>query len=120
MAIFQERKKQLSDVKDQLLERKLELERELTKLSSEKFADDQVQDPGDQAISSAMDALRESLKEAEHVEYSRIVKALEMIEAGTYGICIECEQPIKEKRLKHFPNATRCLICQEKFEAGQG
>lgn len=114
-----ERERQLQQVRQGLMLRKQELEKELTELSSEKFSDDQVQDPGDQAISSAMDSLRESLKNAEHIEYGRILKALEMIDAGTYGLCSDCEQPIKEKRLKHFPNATRCLVCQERFEAGQ-
>lgn len=114
-----DRKKELEKIRMELLARKKILEQELTELSSEKFADDQVQDPGDQAISSAMDALRESLKEAEHAEYNRIVKALEMIDAGTYGICIECGQPIKDKRLKYFPNATRCLVCQERLEDEQ-
>ncbi|HJZ23339.1 MAG TPA: TraR/DksA C4-type zinc finger protein [Candidatus Babeliales bacterium] len=110
------RDKLLELAKQELLKRKQELELELEELSYEKFSDDQIKDPGDEAVSSAMDALRESLKETEHEEYNRIKKALEMIENGTYGICIDCEQPIKEKRLQYYPNATRCLICQERFE----
>ncbi len=39
-----------------------------------------------------------------------------MIVDGTYGICIDCCQPISEKRLKSYPNATRCLSCQEVVE----
>ena len=45
-----------------------------------------------------------------------IVKALEMIDEGTYGNCIDCEQPISERRLLSFPNASRCISCQEKAE----
>ena len=41
-----------------------------------------------------------------------------MIEDGTYGECVDCHNPISEKRLKSFPNATRCLVCQEAFEEG--
>jgi len=114
-----ERTKGLEQARQILLQRKRELEQQLTELSFERFSDESVKDPGDEAMSLAMDAIRETLKETEHAEYNRILKALEMIEAGTYGICIECEQPIKEKRLKYFPNATRCLVCQERFEAGQ-
>ncbi len=41
-----------------------------------------------------------------------------MIESGTYGVCAECGQPISEKRLSVYPNTTRCLPCQEAYEAG--
>lgn len=112
-----ERKKMLQHAREELLKRKIELEQQLTELSTEHFSDDQIKDPGDEAVSSAMDAIRESLKETEHEEYNRIMQALAMIEAGTYGMCIDCQEPIKEKRLRHYPNATRCLSCQEKFEA---
>jgi DnaK suppressor protein len=49
-------------------------------------------------------------------EYKHIVRALEMIKEGIYGICEDCEGPISEKRLMSFPNAARCLACQEEFE----
>lgn len=106
----------LEQIKKQLLERKYELEQDLVSMYTEKFADDQVQDPGDQALASTMESLRNSLQDTEIDEYHRIVKALEMIENGTYGICADCGQPISEKRLMLYPNATRCLSCQEQYE----
>ena len=39
--------------------------------------------------------------------------ALERIEDGTYGTCIECEQEISPKRLKAVPWASCCVHCQE-------
>ena len=39
--------------------------------------------------------------------------ALERIEDGTYGTCIECEQEISPKRLKAVPWASCCIYCQE-------
>jgi len=45
-----------------------------------------------------------------------ILKALQMIEVGTYGICTVCGKSISEKRLLMFPNSTRCLACQENIE----
>lgn len=39
--------------------------------------------------------------------------ALERIEDGTYGTCIECEQEISPKRLKAVPWASCCVQCQE-------
>ena len=39
--------------------------------------------------------------------------ALERIEDGTYGTCLECEQEISPKRLKAVPWASCCIQCQE-------
>lgn len=109
----------LQAIKKQLIAQKLELETELTRLYSEKFSDDQVQDTGDQALSSTMESLRNSLQDSRIDEYHRIAKALKMIDDGTYGVCADCHQPISEKRLKLYPDATRCLSCQELFEEGK-
>ncbi len=109
-------RKDLQKIKAQLIERKRQLEEELIDTSTEKFSDDQVQDIGDQALSSTMEALRGSLQDKELEEYSMILKVLEKIDNGQYGICTECTQPISEKRLSVYPNATRCLACQEALE----
>lgn len=108
-----------AEIKKHLLERKMELEEELQTLYTEKFSDDQVQDPGDQALASTMESLRNSLQDSRIEEYHRIINAMKMIDEGTYGLCIDCQNPISEKRLKLYPNATRCLSCQELFEEGR-
>ena len=103
-------------IREVLHKRKQELEDELLQTREEKFSDDQIQDAGDQALSSTMESLKSSFQDTRLDEYKRIVRALGMIEQGTYGICIDCEKPISEKRLHSFPNATRCLACQEALE----
>jgi DnaK suppressor protein len=45
-----------------------------------------------------------------------IDRALVDIDAGRYGICVECEEPIAPKRLKALPFATRCVECQARSE----
>ena len=42
--------------------------------------------------------------------------ALGRIEAGAYGICKDCEEPIAQKRLVALPWATRCVSCQSKMD----
>ena len=42
--------------------------------------------------------------------------ALQQIEAGRYGICVECEEDISVQRLEIMPAAIRCLDCQKKVE----
>lgn len=46
-------------------------------------------------------------------ELHEIEQALERIEEGTYGICMECERPITPKRLDAVPWARYCVACQE-------
>ncbi len=107
--------KNLNQIKEQLLQRKKELDQELGELYKPEVTPE-VQDIGDQALSASMETLKISLQDAELEEYNRILKAVEMIDEGTYGMCVDCGQPISEKRLKLYPNATRCLKCQELFE----
>jgi DnaK suppressor protein len=107
---------ELEKIKADLQERKQKLEQDMNVLNKEKFSDDQVQDVGDQALSSTMETLRSSLQDSKFEEYRMIVKALGMIEEGTYGICVDCQLPISTRRLQSYPNATRCLGCQELFE----
>jgi DnaK suppressor protein len=109
-------KNNLAAIKKQLLERKMELEQQLIQLSRERITDDQVQDPGDQALTSTMESLRSSLQSAETEEYRRTVRALDKLEDGSYGVCMDCGQNISDKRLKSYPDAARCLVCQEAYE----
>lgn len=112
--------KNLNKIKKALLTRKQELEEQLAQLHDQAPAETTGQDVGDQAVSSIMENLRNSLQDTELDEYKMIVKALQMIEEGTYGICIDCQKDVSEKRLQSYPNATRCVGCQELLEEKQG
>lgn len=48
--------------------------------------------------------LRATLTEIDH--------ALEKYEAGTYGLCDSCGQPIEQDRLEALPQANLCLSCK--------
>lgn len=43
-------------------------------------------------------------------------RALKRIEEGTYGLCVDCGQPIPEKRLEALPWAARCVKDEERLE----
>ena len=43
--------------------------------------------------------------------------ALRRIEHDSYGICLECEEPISQKRLDAVPWARYCVRCQERIAA---
>jgi RNA polymerase-binding protein DksA len=46
-------------------------------------------------------------------ELRKISAALQRLDSGDYGICIECGLPIKEGRLKVYPYAEECIECAE-------
>ena len=52
--------------------------------------------------------LGEQLADVEH--------ALQKFEAGTYGLCDVCGQPIAPARLEALPQANLCLSCKAKQE----
>lgn len=43
--------------------------------------------------------------------------SLERLEAGTYGTCTACGNPIPHARLEAFPSASTCVECQQRREA---
>ncbi|MFE6165953.1 TraR/DksA family transcriptional regulator [Streptomyces sp. NPDC056486] len=43
-------------------------------------------------------------------------RALERLDAGTYGICENCGNPIGKARMQAFPRATLCMDCKQKEE----
>lgn len=43
-------------------------------------------------------------------------RALERIEAGTYGYCEICKEPIGRERLEAVPHARLCIKCKAKEE----
>ncbi len=49
-------------------------------------------------------SLRQTLEE--------VRRALEKLDAGTYGICDNCGQPIAPERLEALPHATLCIECR--------
>ena len=116
MKELKSKNRNLDTIKLQLVTRKQELEEEFSHLQGINVMDDPAQDQGDQANSAALETLQSSLQSNEFEEYKMILKALELINTGEYGICIECEQSISEKRLNSYPNATRCIACQEALE----
>jgi DnaK suppressor protein len=51
--------------------------------------------------------------ERESKSLMQVDAALERIDDGEFGICLECEEPISTKRLAVLPWAAYCLQCQE-------
>jgi RNA polymerase-binding transcription factor DksA len=59
-----------------------------------------------------------SLMESEEETLERIEAALERIEDGVYGLCLECESRIPKARLNAIPYTPHCVKCASKLERG--
>lgn len=106
----------LALVQERLLTRRQELGQLLQNSATAQSSPEQVKDVGDEALSAFMDKVQSSLEQTEIEELNRIQDALVRIEKGTYGLCLDCGDPISDKRLLHSPYVPRCIVCQEELE----
>jgi len=67
----------------------------------------------DQAQQRENDEVLEGLDSAGRAELVAIEAALDRVADGSYGRCLECAEPIADKRLAAVPTATLCIDCAE-------
>ena len=95
----------------------------------------ELQDTGDEAAKvveldqtsvgrlSRMDALQGQAMSRERgrrrsLELQKIAAALRRIDAGDYGYCLACDEPIAPQRLALDPAVTLCIDCASARESG--
>jgi len=83
--------------------------------TAESTADNHLADTATVTLDREIDYTLE--ENSEHV-LKAIDKALAKVEAGTFGICETCGQPIAEERLLAIPYATQCIDCKRREERG--
>jgi DnaK suppressor protein len=74
-------------------------------------------DMADQAAGNNEVHIQLKLKQTDAKILQAIQEALGRIEAGTYGVCKDCGEPISEARLKAIPWTRSCITCKEKQKA---
>lgn len=77
-----------------------------------------AEDLVDQATDSQARDVVYALSSAEGDMIKEIDSALERIDAGEYGTCVNCGEPIQKRRLEAVPWARLCVPCQELQEQG--
>jgi RNA polymerase-binding transcription factor DksA len=53
-------------------------------------------------------------------ELTDVDDALARMRGGSYGVCADCGEAIAPARLAAYPTATRCIECQQSYEARPG
>lgn len=81
-----------------------------------------VLDRKDEALQHGLDTVDDAQIERDRNELLRVLAALQRIEQGRFGVCVDCEQPIDGRRLAAMPEAERCAACQAQHdhEGGDG
>ena len=74
-------------------------------------------DMADQATGNNEVHIALRLKQTDAKILQAIEEAFTRIEAGTYGMCRDCGEPIAEARLNAIPWTRVCISCKEKQKA---
>lgn len=93
-----------------LLARKAELEQRLQRIEHD-LDQPMPRDDEDRATEREDDEVMESMGNAGLEELRAIEAALDRIEAGSFGICVKCGEPISAERLDILPTAAMCRHC---------
>lgn len=80
---------------------------------------DDLQDAADQAVQSYQKELLFLQGTQGHNQLSQVRSALERLDTGTFGECLQCGEAIGAKRLEAVPWTANCIACQEKIENGE-
>jgi DnaK suppressor protein len=78
------------------------------------------QHPADTATELSDADNQNALLENSADQRAQVLAALQRIEDGTYGTCVDCGQQIPDARLEVRPEAARCVADQQKAEAAAG
>jgi RNA polymerase-binding protein DksA len=99
-------------IRASLLRHKAELQKRVSTIH-EHARNPLEQDSAEQAAQLGNVAVVSALETEAVQEIADIEAALQRLDAGTYGICVSCGEPVGEGRLKVRPAATQCLDCAE-------
>ena len=113
---------ELEAVKNKLTKRREELWKEILEslendvIEEHREVLDIIREHGDMALEELRENTAFSLVELKYNELKMIEEALERIDKGEYGRCLDCDRWITPARLEALPYAVRCRDCQAKHE----
>jgi RNA polymerase-binding transcription factor DksA len=73
-------------------------------------------DAGDASVADHLQTKERALEQQAVDQRNRVIDALQRLETGDYGECIDCGTEIKVQRLQVQPEVERCVRCQEAYE----
>jgi RNA polymerase-binding protein DksA len=112
----------LAALRQQLTDRQTVLREEVRRIKEEEAdtpsqqAHNQNEDAGELGEEHIRHAVRYAEQERDQLELRDIDEAMERMDTGRYGECVDCGVDIPLKRLQAQPAARRCVKCQEAYE----
>ena len=99
-------------IRKRLLALQAELQQRLERTQSEER--NEVEE-GDDTTAQLWQAseVRDGLNDEAVAELGDVSRALARVDAGEYGICTSCGEPINPGRLEALPYAELCIACAE-------
>lgn len=73
-------------------------------------------DTGDEALADTIIDIDNAVIGIHLQEIGDLSAALDRIQAGVYGVCLDCGDDIDFERLSAYPSAKRCTRCQRLHE----
>jgi DnaK suppressor protein len=104
--------KDTEEIRSRLLAHKADLQTRVTTIH-EHARDPLEQDSAEQAAQLGNVAVVSALESEAVHQIAEIEAAISRLDAGTYGVCVSCGEPIGDGRLKVRPAATQCRDCAE-------
>ena len=107
-----------SQVREQLLQMRAELLREVNEsyATCRELGQDGVADIGDMSANAYSRDVLFNLSESQLQRIRDIDAALERIDKGEYGICMSCGEEIAPRRLEVRPFSRYCIDCKTDIE----
>jgi DnaK suppressor protein len=106
---------EISVTRNRLEEMRADLERTVSVLMGEHhLVRGGGADPGD-AGANLTEADRNAAEvQTAEAQRAEVIAALARIDDGSYGLCVDCGNPVPELRLEARPTTARCVPCQAK------
>lgn len=114
---------QLKELKELLLARRKELQAEMDQNLANLAPAERTSSVSQDESARLKNLTREvdsRLTSLDAADLTRIDRALEAMEEGTYGLCDECGCNIPFERLKIEPMTQHCVACKSAWEQKQG
>ena len=109
----------LTTLRHALVFRLEELRDEVSAAAARRRAESRAAEPSDfKEAAERMEAaeLDQASEQRDLDELSDVEAALRRLDAGVYGDCLDCGEPIGMARLMAMPAARRCAACQQALE----
>ncbi len=81
---------------------------------------DQIIEGGDNASADAMASVDLAEAQRDVQELRDVDAACARLTDGSYGMCVDCGEPVAAARLVAYPTAKRCTACQTTYEKQRG